>query len=607
MWFYSRWRMKSNMRRKIDVQKHLEKITFRKMLTISMVLFVCILFLVFSLIVTNLSEKKIRENVKDNMSMVVKQFDVYLNNYIANIYTGFLNLEANQNLYQLRTMKDGEQRISYAASNYVYLKNLLNQFLNANSTSVYNVYLNFGDGKITTQAYEKNLLKINYSYEQWKARFPDNRYYWVDADSCRDLIPDKEVGAMLFRLYENIDGNPSGMILIALKQQFFEDILDVTSLDQKAALSILTDYGTMHFGEMEAWDIVKDRHRYLMDQESKEYDISTEILDGYYFMYKPISYTGWKLVYNVEENSISNAHYIMRDVIILTAVAVACAAVLMGLLSGAIGYPLRELAKKVDSDEILEKEIDVHSYAEITTLSRNLEKMRCHINRLLKQVESEQEAKRKMEIALLQEQINPHFLYNTLYSISQLCELKKTEKAGEMLIALATFYRIGLSKGNSIITVKEELKHVENYLFIQHFRYSDLFDYTIDCDEEILDCMIPKMSLQPLVENAIYHGIKQKHSFGNICILGGTHNGTDAYLEVHDDGPQIDGQKLGELKEYLNSGVLGSKDTSFGMRNVNSRIQLEFGRESGLEIESSQQDTCVRICFRMKRKNEQIE
>ena len=106
--------------------------------------------------------------------------------------------------------------------------------------------------------------------------------------------------------------------------------------------------------------------------------------------------------------------------------------------------------------------------------------MRVHINQLLKQIKEEQDAKQRMEIALLQEQINPHFLYNTLYSISQLCELKKTEKASEMLIALAAFYRIGLSKGKTIITVKEELKHVKNYLFIQHFRYSDFFDYTID-------------------------------------------------------------------------------------------------------------------------------
>lgn len=578
-----------------------EKTTFRQLLTWSMVTLVSILFISFSLIVTSLSENKIRKNVKDNMSIVVKQFDVYLDNYIANVYSGFLTLESNQSLLHLRSMREGNQSLPHAAANYVYLNRLLTQLFNANKTCVYNVYLNFGNGKVLQQAYEQDLLKINYTYETWKERFPDNGYYWVDADSFRDLIPDKEVGAVLFHLYEGGKDNRSGIILIALKQKFFEDILDVTALDQEASLSILTDYGTMQFGGPDAWDVVQDKREYLMNHEYSDGEVQTKILDGYYFLYKSIKQTGWKLVYNVKESSISNAHYIVRDAMVLVAIAVAVSAVIIGILSNAVSYSLRELARKVEAEDILEHEISVHSYEEITTLSKKLEKMRVHINQLLKQIKEEQDAKQRMEIALLQEQINPHFLYNTLYSISQLCELKKTEKASEMLIALAAFYRIGLSKGKTIITVKEELKHVKNYLFIQHFRYSDLFDYTIDCDEEILDCLIPKMSLQPLVENAIYHGIKMKHEFGNICILGGTYDGENAYLEVHDDGPGIGTEQLEEIRSYLKDGKPGEKTTSFGMKNVNARLKLEFGYESGVEIESASQDTCVRIRFAMKR------
>ena len=593
------------MKKLKSFQSWYEKRTFRQLLTWSMVSVVSVLFICFSLILTNLSENKIRQNVKDNMSIVVKQFNVYLDNYIANIYSAFLTLESNQNLIQLRNMREGNRRLPYVASNYVYLNRLLNQLFNANKTSVCNVYLNFGDGKVLQQAYEQDLLKINYTYETWKERFPDNGYYWVDADSFRDLIPDKEVGAALFHLYDGGKNSRSGIILIALKQDFFENILNVTALDQNAALSILTDYGTMHFGDSGAWKAVQDNREYLMKHECSGGEVQSNILDGYYFMSQPINQTGWNLVYNVKESSISNAHYIVRDAMVLAAIAVVVSAVILGFLSSAISYSLRELARKVEAEDILEREISVHSYEEITTLSKNLEKMRVHINQLLKQIKEEQDAKRRMEIALLQEQINPHFLYNTLYSISQLCELKKTEKASEMLIALAAFYRIGLSKGKTIITVKEELKHVKNYLFIQHFRYSDLFDYTIDCDEEILDCLIPKMSLQPLVENAIYHGIKMKHEFGNICILGGTYDGEHAYLEVHDDGPGIETEQLEDLRSYLKDGKPGEKTASFGMKNVNARLKLEFGQDAGVEIESTKQDTCVRICFSMKRNNEE--
>ena len=144
-----------------------EKITFRQLLTWSMVTLVSILFISFSLIVTRLSENKIRQNVKDNMSIVVKQFDVYLDNYIANVYSGFLTLESNQSLLHLRSMREGNQSLPHAAANYVYLNRLLTQLFNANKTCVYNVYLNFGNGKVLQQAYEQDLLKINYTYETW--------------------------------------------------------------------------------------------------------------------------------------------------------------------------------------------------------------------------------------------------------------------------------------------------------------------------------------------------------------------------------------------------------------------------------------------------------
>lgn len=579
------------------IRKWCKKITFHWLLTLSVGALVSVGFISFSVMVTNLSEAKIRQNVKDNMSIVVKQFDVYLDNYISNVYEGFLSIECNQSLLWLRSMEANRYRLSYAASSYIDLNKLMGQFLNANSVCVYNVYLNFGDGRVLTQAYEKDLLKIHYTYSTWKELFPENKYYWVDADSIRDLIPDEEVGAVLFHLYE---GEQNGIILIALKQDFFENILDVTALDQEAGLCILTDYGIMHFGEQTAWNAVQDHRDYLIEKTECSSGIQTEVLDDYYFMYENIDLTGWKLVYNVKESSISNAHHIKRDVMLITMCIIVTMVTLLSVLSNAVSYSLRVLAKKLEEKDVLDHEISICSYAEVTTLSNSLERMRLRINYLLNQVKQEQEAKRQIEVALLQEQIHPHFLYNTLYSIIQLCELKKPEKASEMLTALATFYRIGLNGGENIITVEKELEHVKNYLFIQHFRYSDLFNYTIDCDTEILKCQIPKMSLQPLVENAIYHGIKQKHEFGNICILGGTYDGENAYLEVHDDGPGIDEMHLEEIRACFCDDISGENKVSFGLKNVDSRIKFEFGRQYGLEIESMNQDTCVRICFAMK-------
>ena len=581
-------------------RRKIEKITFQKLLTISVICMISVVFVIFGLLVTWLSERKIRENVKNNMSIVVEQFDVYLNNYIENIYRGFRAFESDQSIVNLQISSQNERYLSYTAANYIYVKKLFTQFLNANAASVYGVYINFNDGRVGTQAYETDLLKINYTYNIWKKCFPENKYYWIDADYCRDLVPDREVGVVLFHLYEDENTNRTGIILVAIKEEFLRDILDVAELDQDAGMSLITDYGIMHFGNLGTSKAIDTRYDYL--KESARYWIKSEILDGYYCMYKNMAITDWKLVYTVKESSISNAHYIFRDVMISTLLMIAGCALLLRMLSSAISSPLRELTRKVEKKDVLEHEISVSSYAEINLLSYGLEQMRQRINHLLAQVKAEQESKRQIEIALMQEQVNPHFLYNTLYSIMQLCEMGKPEKASQMLEALATFYRIGLNEGKNIITVQEELEHIKNYLFIQHFRYSDLFDYTIDCEPEILNCRIPKMSLQPLVENAIYHGIKQKHEFGNICIMGGSYDGVCAYLEVHDDGPGISEKQLQEIRVNLQKRMDDNTNNAknFGMKNVDARIKFEFGEKFGLEIYSEVSDTCVRIRFEMK-------
>lgn len=576
-----------------------KKSKFQKLLAAIMVALFSILFLLFSTTVTYLSESKIRENVEDNMSIVVKQFDVYLGNYIASIYDGFRSLESNQDLIQLRSLAQEKKNLSLRAASYIYLNKLANQFLSANSTSVNNVYINFNNGRVTSQAYGHDLLKIHYSYDSWKKRFPENKYYWVDANYCRDLIPDPDIGVVLFRLYDQSEFSDSGIILVGLKKEFFNDILNVSAVNSEAGLSLITDYGMMHFGDADAGKEVERYQSAITARADHTKTIQSDLISGYYFMYKKLKLTDWKLVYTVKETSISNAHYIIRDVLFLTVIGMITASVLIAVLSKAVSRSLSELTKKIEAKDVLDHVISIDSYAEITSLSNGLEEMRIRINHLLKEVKTEQETKRQIEIALLQEQINPHFLYNTIYSIMQLCEMNRPKQASEMLKALSDFYRLGLNRGESIVTVEEELEHVKTYLFIQHFRYSDLFDYSIDCDSEILNCRIPKMSLQPLVENAIYHGIKQKREFGNICILGGTYDGKYAYLEVHDDGIGFTESQLVEIQKQLETDTRNGK-YSFGLKNVDSRIKFEFGSDFGLQIESIPNDTCVRIHFAMK-------
>ena len=203
------------------------------------------------------------------------------------------------------------------------------------------------------------------------------------------------------------------------------------------------------------------------------------------------------------------------------------------------------------------------------------------------------------ELRLLQEQINPHFLYNTLDSIVWLAEGGNKQQVVEMTADLSVFFRTVLSGGNDYITVKEEESHIRSYLKIQKIRYENILDYVIRIDPEIEEQVILKMTLQPIVENALYHGIKNKRGGGRITIRG-YGEGERIVFEVEDNGIGMDAEDLEELKKKLRGeeSRLDSRNGGFGLNNVAQRIQMYYGDRSEITITSRKEEgTCVRICL----------
>ena len=203
---------------------------------------------------------------------------------------------------------------------------------------------------------------------------------------------------------------------------------------------------------------------------------------------------------------------------------------------------------------------------------------------LMNDIVTEHEAKRKQEFDTLQSQINPHFLYNTLDIIVWMIENEQKAEAVKVVTALARFFRISLSKGKSIITVHDELEHVRNYLMIQHMRFKNKFSYYIDAADDCLELASLKLMLQPLVENAIYHGMEFMDGDGEITLKVWKEGG-DLYFTVRDNG-------LGMTREQVESLfsdsilVTSKKGSGIGVKNVNERIKLYFGEEYGLRIDS---------------------
>lgn len=267
-----------------------------------------------------------------------------------------------------------------------------------------------------------------------------------------------------------------------------------------------------------------------------------------------------------------------------------------GILNRLIARPIVLLTKnmKLVKEGNLSLRLPVRTNDELGLLASGFNTMIARINQLLDNVRFEQKKKREYELALIQSQIKPHFLYNTLDVIYTLAEFGRVKDVQRTTKSLADYYRIVLSKGREAIVLQDELQGLRDYLGIQRLRYADIFDYQIDVQPDVMTCTVLKLTLQPLVENAIYHGLKTKGSFGHLWVSG-CREGDYLELRVRDDGVGIPPERLplllkpGVLDEEAHIGAVsaaGNSGSSFGLRSVDSRIKLYFGEEYGLTINS---------------------
>lgn len=228
---------------------------------------------------------------------------------------------------------------------------------------------------------------------------------------------------------------------------------------------------------------------------------------------------------------------------------------------------------------------------EIAELGISFNIMIGKIKELLDSKIKEQDNLKKAEFRTLQAQINPHFLYNTLDTIIWMAEAKKNDQVIDIVRALSSFFRISLSKGKDWITIHEEIERTRSYLTIQKMRYRDILDYRIEIDADVLNSTILKLILQPLVENAIYHGIKNKRSGGTVIVRAYRKEQDKVFLEVEDDGIGFTRYRLAKIQDKINddSDEINLEERGFGLENVNKRIKLYYGKEYGLSIISEYQ------------------
>lgn len=312
---------------------------------------------------------------------------------------------------------------------------------------------------------------------------------------------------------------------------------------------------------------------------------------------RTLEQTGWKIVGVAYYDEIVTTKRDLNTFLSwFLAVVILCVIIVSVFLSARIARPIRKLERTLQQvgEGDLNTRIDVSGAYEVEQLSKRFNLMLQRIRQLMDQIIYEQETKRKGELEVLQSQINPHFLYNTLNSVIRLAERGKTEEVVTMIQSLSKFFRISLSKGNNMITVQEELDHIRHYLVIQSFRFKNKFRYEIIAQDEVLQCQTIKLILQPIVENALYHGIEMMPDEGFISIHAELKDNL-VIIRISDNGL---GMSKETMKVILTGGSKSMSGSGVGVRNVNERIELYYGREYGLSFESEiEEGTTVTLIF----------
>ena len=247
--------------------------------------------------------------------------------------------------------------------------------------------------------------------------------------------------------------------------------------------------------------------------------------------------------------------------------------------------------KRVSSGEFICVQ-EENACNEVLALGKSFNSMSEKIKELLEDIRNNEKEKRKSEMDFLRAQINPHFLYNTLFSIQCMAELNKNEQAVKMIKAFIALLRKTLSTDRDLISLREELENTRSYLELERIRYSNIMDYEIEVSKELEACQVPALILQPIVENAIFHGLEAKAS-GGLIVVDVLKDGDDLLINISDDGKGMDSRRLKEVRARIELDADEARK-SIGLVNVSGRIKINFGKEYGLTIDSEENiGTCV--------------
>ncbi|WP_314589310.1 sensor histidine kinase [Paenibacillus terrigena] len=380
-----------------------------------------------------------------------------------------------------------------------------------------------------------------------------------------------------------------GVISIDLKLDTIEKMIQGITLGKSGFVYITDRTGEIVYAPVNP--VVNRVNPSWLEKKHSHAMVKTILNQKHQIIYHQSLYTQWKTVgvFSLSE-TLQEVTTIRYYSLIIGMVTLLLAFIVAFIFVSSIVSPMKSLKNLMKKAENGDLSVHfTHPYQdEIGQVGNSFNNMIGELRNLIELVYQEQQSKREAEIRILQAQIKPHFLYNTLDGIEWMAEEQGANEIAEMIGALSNLFRLGLSGGQEMLSVHDELEHVRSYLIIQKMRYENKLDYEIICDPGLEHYQVLKLTLQPLVENAIYHGIKARRGKGMIRIQAHI-RANELCLTVSDDGVGMTEEKLKEVRDTLDRKSIESAATSFGgfgIHNVNQRIKMSFGDQYGLEFHS---------------------
>lgn len=524
----------------------------------------------------------IKERVSQSNFNTVKQIANNINFVFTDLQNSSVYLWQNKEF--MGYLKLPENEVLNSENKLLSAQNSVNNFIVFKS-NIYSIYVKGFNGLVFDSASAENTITGKQEGQLYALRGES----MLISDMVKNYDNSRTAVISLLRLLKDLDDLSSNLAIIKLNISEEE----ISKIYQSKMLGTKGDYFIIDENETIISAMDKQKLGTKLDTKynnpkmySAQSGYFNSVIDKHNFLvtYINLSRPGWKLINLVPLDQLSDDTKIIRSITVYgVLISLALCLLLILFFSLKVLSPLKQIRRymKYIENENFNVSINVKGNDEISLLGKSFNKMSKKLNELINEVYTVQIKQKEAELKALQAQINPHFLYNTLDTIYWMCRMENAVESSYLIQALSRLFRLSLNSGNEFTTVRHEIDHLDNYITIQEKRFEELIRFKINVSDEVLGCKVVKLVLQPLVENAIYHGIEKKGSQGTISVSV-LREANDVVYIIQDDGAGADEEELTKLLEKVEKNNRG-----FGIKNVNDRIKLYFGNEYGIKFSSS--------------------